>query len=196
VEGSHDVDGRGASIWDTFSHTPGMTLNGETGDVACDHYRRWESDLDLMRDLGLRAYRFSTSWTRIQPTGSGTANEKGLDFYDRLVDGLLERGIQPWLTLYHWDLPQPIEDRGGWLEPEVVDRFAEYAAIVGRRCDVADSQRDADLHADGVRHRTARTRPARLVEYASRGAPRAPCPRRGRSRPARRGAGREDRYRA
>jgi beta-glucosidase len=133
VEGSHDVDGRGASIWDTFSHTPGMTLNGETGDVACDHYRRWESDLDLMRDLGLRAYRFSTSWTRIQPTGSGTANEKGLDFYDRLVDGLLERGIQPWLTLYHWDLPQPIEDRGGWLEPEVVDRFAEYAAIVGRR---------------------------------------------------------------
>ena len=133
VEGSHDADGRGPSIWDTFSHTPGMTLNGETGDVACDHYRRWEADLDLMRDLGLTAYRFSTSWTRIQPTGSGMPNEKGLDFYDRLVDGLLERGIQPWLTLYHWDLPQPIEDRGGWLEPEVVDRFAEYAGIVGRR---------------------------------------------------------------
>ncbi|HET8776344.1 MAG TPA: family 1 glycosylhydrolase, partial [Candidatus Limnocylindria bacterium] len=133
VEGSHNVDGRGPSIWDTFSHTPGMTLNGETGDVACDHYRRWEADLDLMRQLGLRAYRFSTSWTRIQPTGSGAANEKGLDFYDRLVDGLLERGIQPWLTLYHWDLPQPIQDRGGWLEPEVVERFAEYAGIVARR---------------------------------------------------------------
>ena len=110
-----------------------MTLNGETGDVACDHYRRWESDLDLMRELGLRAYRFSISWTRIQPTGSGAANERGLDFYDRLVDGLLERGIQPWVTLYHWDLPQPIEDRGGWLEPEVVDRFSEYAGIIARR---------------------------------------------------------------
>jgi beta-glucosidase len=133
VEGSHDADGRGPSIWDTFSHTPGMTLNGETGDVACDHYRRWDADLDLMRELGLRAYRFSTSWTRIQPTGSGAVNQKGLDFYDRLVDGLLARGIQPWLTLYHWDLPQPIEDRGGWLEPEVVERFAEYAGIVARR---------------------------------------------------------------
>jgi beta-glucosidase len=110
-----------------------MTLNGETGDIASDHYRRWEADLDLMRDLGLRAYRFSTSWTRIQPTGSGMPNERGLDFYDRLVDGLLERGIQPWLTLYHWDLPQPIEDRGGWLSSEVVDRFAEYAEIVARR---------------------------------------------------------------
>ena len=133
VEGSHDADGRLPSIWDTFSHTPGMTVNGETGDAACDHYRRWEADLDLMRELGLRAYRFSTSWTRIRPTGSGAPNEKGLDFYDRLVDGLLERGIQPWLTLYHWDLPQPIEDRGGWLEPEVVERFAEYAGIVARR---------------------------------------------------------------
>jgi beta-glucosidase len=110
-----------------------MTLNGETGDIASDHYRRWEADLDLMRDLGLRAYRFSTSWTRIQPTGSGMPNERGLDFYDRLVDGLLERGIQPWLTLYHWDLPQPIEDRSGWLSSEVVDRFAEYAGIVARR---------------------------------------------------------------
>ena len=132
VEGAHDLDGRTPSIWDTFSHTPGRTLNGETGDVACDHYRRWESDLDLMRDLGLRAYRFSVSWSRVQPGGSGQPNAAGLDFYDRLVDGLLERGIEPWLTLYHWDLPQPIEDRGGWLEPEVVDRFADYAAIVGR----------------------------------------------------------------
>jgi beta-glucosidase len=133
VEGAHDVDGRTPSIWDTFSHAPGTTLNGETGDVACDHYRRWEADLDLMRDLGLRAYRFSVSWPRVQPDGSGHPNARGLDFYDRLVDGLLERGIEPWLTLYHWDLPQPIEDRGGWMEPEVVGRFAEYTAIVGRR---------------------------------------------------------------
>jgi beta-glucosidase len=133
IEGAFDADGRGPSIWDTFSHAPGMTLNGQTGDVACDHYRRLETDLDLMRSLGLRAYRFSTSWTRVQPTGSGPGNAPGLDFYDRLVDGLLERGIEPWLTLYHWDLPQPIEDRGGWLEHEVVGRFAEYAAIVARR---------------------------------------------------------------
>jgi beta-glucosidase len=133
IEGATDVDGRGPSIWDTFSHTRGRTLNGETGDVACDHYRRWKSDLDLMASMGLRAYRFSISWPRVQPGGSGPANERGLDFYDRLVDGLLERGIEPWITLYHWDLPQPIEDRGGWLEPEVVERFAEFAGIVGRR---------------------------------------------------------------
>jgi beta-glucosidase len=133
IEGSTHADGRTPSIWDTFSHTPGRTLNGETGDVACDHYRRWRDDLDLMADLGLRAYRFSVSWPRVQPGGTGSGNAAGLDFYDRLVDGLLERGIEPWVTLYHWDLPQPIEDRGGWTTPEVADRFAEYAGIVARR---------------------------------------------------------------
>jgi beta-glucosidase len=133
IEGGAGADGRTPSIWDTFSHTPGRTLNGETGDVACDHYHRWEADLDLMAEMGLRAYRFSISWPRVQPDGSGAGNLRGLDFYDRLVDGLLERGIEPWVTLYHWDLPQPIEDRGGWLEPEVVDRFGEYAGIVARR---------------------------------------------------------------
>jgi beta-glucosidase len=133
IEGSVGADGRTPSIWDTFSHSPGRTVNGDTGDVACDHYRRWEDDLDLMARIGLRAYRFSTSWPRIQPGGAGPGNPAGLDFYDRLVDGLLERGIEPWATLYHWDLPQPIEDRGGWLAPEVADRFAEYAGIVARR---------------------------------------------------------------
>ncbi|MDQ2673286.1 MAG: GH1 family beta-glucosidase [Chloroflexota bacterium] len=133
IEGSVRADGRGASVWDTFSHTPGKVVGGDTGDVACDHYRRWESDLDLMADLGLRAYRFSVAWPRIQPTGSGPANQAGLDFYDRLVDGLLARGIQPWVTLYHWDLPQALEDAGGWTAPGVVDRFAEYAAIVAER---------------------------------------------------------------
>jgi beta-glucosidase len=133
VEGGADADGRTPSIWDTFSHTPGRTLNGETGDVACDHYHRWRDDLDLMAELRLRAYRFSISWPRVQPGGSGAANAAGLDFYDRLVDGLLERAIEPRATLYHWDLPQPIEDGGGWLEPEVVDRFAEYAALVASR---------------------------------------------------------------
>jgi len=133
IEGAPDVEGRTPSIWDTFSHMPGRTMNGDTGDIACDHYRRWRDDVALMAEIGLRAYRFSISWSRVQRGGSGSANAAGLDFYDRLVDGLLERGIQPWVTLYHWDLPQPIEDRGGWLEPEVVDRFAEYAALVARR---------------------------------------------------------------
>ena len=107
----------GPSIWDTYSHTPGMTEDGGTGDVACDHFHRLDEDLDLMASMGLGAYRFSVAWPRVQPTGSGPANLKGLEFYDRLVDGLLERGIEPWLTLFHWDLPQPLEDAGGWPRP-------------------------------------------------------------------------------
>jgi len=133
VEGSVDVDGRRPSIWDTFSHTPGRTRNGETGDQATDHYRRWEADLDLMAELGLRAYRFSVAWPRVQPDGRGPANAAGLDFYDRLVDGLLSRGIEPWLTLYHWDLPQALEDSGGWTDAGISDRVAEYASIVAHR---------------------------------------------------------------
>jgi len=133
IEGSVRADGRGPSIWDTFSHAPGMTHAGDTGDDACDHYRRWESDLDLMAELGLRAYRFSIAWPRVQPTGRGPANPRGLDFYDRLVDGLLARGIEPWATLYHWDLPQALEDDGGWTEASIVDRVSDYAALVARR---------------------------------------------------------------
>ena len=133
IEGAVDADGRGPSIWDTFSHTAGRTAGGDTGDVACDHYRRWESDLDLMTDLGLRAYRFSIAWPRVQPSGSGPANRAGLDFYDRLVDGLLERGIEPWVTLYHWDLPQALQDLGGWADPDIVERMGEYAGVVAER---------------------------------------------------------------
>ena len=133
IEGSVSADGRGPSIWDTFSHTPGRTRGGETGDDACDHYRRWEADLDLMVELGLRAYRFSVAWPRIQPTGRGPANPAGLDFYDRLVDGLLARGIEPWVTLYHWDLPQALEDAGGWTDAAIAERLGEYASIVARR---------------------------------------------------------------
>ena len=133
VEGSVLADGRGPSIWDTFAHTPGRTRDGETGDVACDHYRRRDSDLDLMSDLGLRAYRFSVAWPRVQPNGRGTPNDAGLDFYDRLVDGLLERGIEPWVTLYHWDLPQALQDVGGWTNPDIVERMGEYAGIVAGR---------------------------------------------------------------
>ena len=133
IEGGVNEGGRGRSIWDTFSHTPGRTANGDTGDVACDHYHSWSADLDLMADLGLRAYRFSIAWPRVQPEGRGPANAAGLDFYDRLVDGLLERGIEPWTTVYHWDLPQPLEDAGGWTDPSIVERLAEYAGLVAGR---------------------------------------------------------------
>ena len=130
IEGAANEDGRGASIWDTFSHTPGKVLHGDTGDTACDHYHRFEEDLDLMAEIGLKAYRFSVAWPRIQPDGSGPANEKGLDFYRRLVDGLRQRSIEPMLTLYHWDLPQALQERGGWTSRETSERFAEYGGIV------------------------------------------------------------------
>ena len=133
IEGAVGADGRLASIWDTFSHTPGRTRDGDTGDVACDHSGRWASDRDLMAGLGLRADRFSGAWPRVQPLGRGPANGPGLDFYDRLVDGLLERGIEPWVTLYHWDLPEALDREGGWTQPEVVERMAEYASIVAER---------------------------------------------------------------
>ncbi|RAG84298.1 beta-glucosidase [Streptacidiphilus pinicola] len=130
IEGAAAVDGRSPSIWDTFSHTPGKVVGGDTGDVAADHYRRWPDDVELMTRLGVGAYRFSVSWSRVQPTGTGPANKRGLDFYRALVDDLLSRGIQPCLTLYHWDLPQELEDAGGWPERETAYRFAEYAELV------------------------------------------------------------------
>jgi beta-glucosidase len=129
IEGAAWEDGRVASIWDTFCRVPGAVANGDTGDVACDHYHRWPEDVQIMADLGLSAYRFSTAWPRICPE-PGVVNQKGLDFYSRLVDGLLEKGIEPWLTLYHWDLPQVLEDRGGWADRGVVDHFVEYAQVV------------------------------------------------------------------
>lgn len=133
VEGAATEDGRGPSIWDTFSHTPGRVHDGDTGDVADDHYHRLDQDLDLMAGLGLHAYRFSVAWPRIQPTGRGPAEQRGLDFYDRLVDGLLARGITPVATLYHWDLPQALEDEGGWPVRDTAHAFADYAALVGAR---------------------------------------------------------------
>lgn len=133
VEGATREDGRGPSVWDTFTARPGTIRDGHTGDVACDHYHRYEQDLDLMAEAGLTGYRFSIAWPRIQPTGRGEANTKGLDFYDRLVDGLLSRGIEPVPTLFHWDLPQALEDEGGWLNRDTAHRFAEYAAIAADR---------------------------------------------------------------
>ncbi|MCX4722376.1 GH1 family beta-glucosidase [Streptomyces sp. NBC_01306] len=133
IEGAVAEDGRSPSIWDTFSHLPGKIDNADNGDVACDHYHRWREDIGLMKQLGVDAYRFSVAWPRVVPGGDGPVNEKGLAFYDRLVDGLLEAGITPFPTLYHWDLPQTLQDRGGWPARETAEHFAEYAAVVARR---------------------------------------------------------------
>ncbi|MFB7273075.1 glycoside hydrolase family 1 protein [Streptomyces sp. NPDC056244] len=130
IEGAAQEDGRTPSIWDVYSRTPGRVRNGDTGDIATDHYHRWPEDIEILSGLGVGAYRFSVSWPRVQPTGSGPASEKGLDFYRRLADGLLEKGIQPVVTLYHWDLPQELEDAGGWPARDTAYRFAEYAGIV------------------------------------------------------------------
>jgi beta-glucosidase len=130
IEGAVNEGGRGLSIWDTFSHTPGRVAGGDTGDVACDHYHRYEQDVRLMGDLGVDSYRLSVAWPRVQPEGRGAANRDGLAFYDRLVDLLLEQGIAPAVTLYHWDLPQALEDGGGWRNRDIAQRFAEYAALV------------------------------------------------------------------
>jgi beta-glucosidase len=139
IEGAVNEDGRGESIWDRLCRQPGKIALGESGDVACDHYHLWETDLDLMADLGVDLYRFSIAWPRVMPTGKGALNQKGVDFYSKLVDGLLERGITPFVTLYHWDLPQALEDEGGWVNRDTALRFADYAAamfdLLGDRVD-------------------------------------------------------------
>jgi beta-glucosidase len=157
IEGAAFEDGRGPSIWDTFSHTPGRVHNDDNGDRAADHYHRYREDVQLMAELGLRAYRFSVAWPRVQPQGRGPANQRGLDFYRRLVDRLLEAGIEPWLTLYHWDLPQALDDAGGWPERDTAERFADYAQLVY-----------GALH-DRVRYWTTHNEPfcASFVSYGS-----------------------------
>ncbi len=167
IEGAVRADGRGPSVWDTFSHTPGRTRGGDTGDVACDHYHRYPEDIALMQALGVGAYRFSAAWPRIFPDGRGRANEAGLAFYDRLVDALLAAGIDPWICLHHWDMPQALEDAGGWRNRDTAHRFADYGETVMRR--LGDRVRhsapinepnvlpwvayDAGVHAPGARSR-------------------------------------------
>jgi len=165
IEGGHDADGKGPSIWDTFCRRPGAIATGETGDVACDHYHRWSGDVALMRALGLDAYRFSISWPRVLPRGAGAPNEAGLAFYERLVDELLANGIRPFVTLYHWDLPQALQDAGGWASPSVVTAFGTFADLVARRLGdrvsdwmtlnepevVAYAGHAAGVHAPGIR---------------------------------------------
>lgn len=130
IEGAWDADGKGPSIWDTMAHTLPMA---DTGDIACDHYNRLDTDLNLLSEIGVNAYHFSTAWARVLPDGIGTPNEAGLAFYDKLIDGLLERDIAPWLTLYHWDLPQALQDAGGWTNRESVEWFSEYALLMANR---------------------------------------------------------------
>ncbi|MGA1459471.1 MAG: GH1 family beta-glucosidase [Candidatus Nanopelagicaceae bacterium] len=133
IEGAANEGGRGQSIWDTFCKVPGKVANFENGDMACDHYHRYKEDLDLMKWMGVKAYRFSVAWPRVIPDGVGRVNEMGLDFYDRLIDSLLEREIAPWLTMYHWDLPEALQLRGGWNNREVVEWFGEYAEMLTSR---------------------------------------------------------------
>ena len=133
IEGAHDRDGKGASIWDTFTHTPGKIHKDEIGDVACDHYNRYAEDVQLMHQINCKAYRLSIAWSRIFPQGKGMVNWRGLDFYDKLVENLLELGIQPYITLYHWDLPQALQDMGGWANRDTAGYFADYSAAVVRR---------------------------------------------------------------
>ncbi len=133
IEGAASEDGRGPCVWDMFCRKPGAVYHGHTGDVACDHYRRWAEDVALMRELGVNAYRFSVSWPRVLPEGVGAVNEKGLAFYDKLVDALLEAGIEPWVTLFHWDFPLALYRRGGWLNPDSPAWFADYTEIVAKR---------------------------------------------------------------
>lgn len=135
IEGSPLADGAGPSIWRRFAHTPGTVRDGDTADVACDHYRRYREDVALMKQIGLQAYRFSIAWARVLPEGRGRVNAAGLGFYDRLVDTLLEQGIEPMVTLYHWDLPEALDDLGGWLNPDVAEWFADYASILYRALD-------------------------------------------------------------
>jgi beta-glucosidase len=133
IEGAVEADGRGKSIWDVFSHAPGRIKGDDTGDVACDHYHRWIEDIELLARGGFSAYRFSTGWSRIMPDGAGAIEPRGLDFYERLVDGLIARNVTPWLCLYHWDLPQALQDKGGWLNRDTAEKFADYAHVVAKR---------------------------------------------------------------
>ena len=133
IEGAANEDGKGKSIWDTFSHTPGKIKNNENGDVATDHYHRYKEDISLMNDIKLNAYRFSIAWTRIFPNGKGKVNQKGIDFYSKLIDELLANNIKPFITLYHWDLPQALQDKGGWANRDITKIFADYSEVIAKK---------------------------------------------------------------
>ena len=155
IEGATSAGGRGLSVWDMFCRKDGAVYSGHTGDVACDHYHTWRDDVRMMKEMGLQSYRLSIAWPRILPDGTGSINETGLAFYDGLIDGLLEAGITPWVTLFHWDYPYELYCRGGWLNPKSPEWFADYTEIIARpfwrsRESLADAQRAAMLHRPGT----------------------------------------------
>ena len=150
VEGAWDQDGKGESIWDHYSHTVGRIKGGDTGDAACDHYHLFEQDIAILKRLNQKSYRFSISWPRIQPTGTGAPNQKGLDHYKRVLDVVLEAGIRPFCTLYHWDLPQGLEERGGWPNRDLAGYFADYAGILANELGVPDHDLGTVQHVVGV----------------------------------------------
>ena len=192
VEGAVDVDGRGESIWDVFCRRQGAVAGGDTGDVACDHYHRWREDLDLMASLGVEAYRFSIAWPRVQPDGRGALNQAGVDWYRRLVEGCLERGIEPVATLYHWDLPQARQAAGGWAVRDTAERFAEYAGPDGLRArgrGVDHAQRAVGRGVPRARRRRQGARDPGLADGDPRLAQPAALPRAGGSGAAGDGAG-------
>ena len=166
IEGAARSDGKGESIWDRFAALPGNVKNGDTPEIACDHYHRYEADFDLLSELGVSHYRLSIAWPRVIPDGDGPINTSGLDYYSRLIDALLARGITPWVTLFHWDLPQALEDRGGWLVRGTVDAFGRYADGSGQtpgrpRQALVHRQRDPLLHRQRLRQRILRPGQAR-----------------------------------
>ena len=179
IEGAWNEDGKGESIWDRFAHTPGKIKNGDTGDIACDSYHRFSEDIALLRAMNLNSYRFSISWPRIQPTGSGPANSKGIDYYSRLIDALLEARIRPFVTLYHWDLPQSLEDAGGWPARDTASRFADYVELAARA--LGDRVSDWMLFNEplaftyrGYLEGTSRSRPQSLLDFLRASAHREP----------------------
>ena len=195
IEGAANIDGRGESIWDVFCRKPGVVFGGNTGEVACDHYHRYREDVALMKELGVKAYRFSVSWPRVLPQGRGVVNEKGLDFYDRLLDELLKAGITPYCTLFHWDLPEAIYQKGGWLNRDIADWFADYTSVVvgkfkdrishwitqnepqvisARACSMAPTRREPRCRC----RNSSRPRTTRCAPTPARCAPSAPSPRR------------------
>ena len=191
IEGAAWEDGRTACIWDTYSRVPGAVHDGDNGDVACDHYHRMPADVALMASLGLDTYRFSVAWPRIQPGGRGPVNEAGMGFYERLVDELLARGIDPWVTLYHWDLPQELEDAGGWPARDTAHRYVEYAMAVFERLQDRVGQLDDDQRAlvrlhPGLRRGASRPRPPGVRRRDRRRPPPAARPRHGGAGDARR----------
>ena len=183
IEGAVSEDGKGLNVWDAFCRRPGKVLGGHTGEVACDHYHRYQEDVRLMAALGVRNYRFSINWSRVLPEGTGAVCAGGLGFYDRLIDAMLEKGIRPWMTLFHWEYPVALQSLGAWENPDSPQWFADFAALAARRYGLFHAQRTPVLHRPGLRKRRARAGASTAGGFHHRDEPP------GADRPRARGAG-------